>query len=249
MDPHHPPGTPSRPDEEDRDDYRIREPLEIRALLGDMFASKALISLDAPDGLRHTTLIDALVPSQSRIVLAADDAHHLPAMIESGEVTATCYLDRIKVQFELHGTVLVRGHRALISAEWPRQLWRFQRRQNFRVVPPHSLSPHVRLVHPHTDTPLLLRVLDISESGLALALPLETPLLDAGISLRHCQLELGQGEVVSVTLSVQHVSVLNPSTQAARVGCEFHDLSAPDARLLRAWIDQTQKRLAAMHRR
>ncbi len=59
------------------------------------------------------------------------------------------YLDNVKLQFDVHDLVLVRGARAsALSARCPRELFRFQRRNAFRVRPLLRSAPMARLRHP-----------------------------------------------------------------------------------------------------
>ena len=52
------------------------------------------------------------------------------------EVTVVGYLDSVKVQFDVQNLVLVHGNKAsVLSCPFPREMFRFQRRNAFRVRP------------------------------------------------------------------------------------------------------------------
>ena len=83
------------------------------------------------------------------------------------------YLDSVKVQFDVSDLVLVHGNRAsVLSCPLPREMFRFQRRNAFRVRPLMRSAPVARLRHPDMpDIEFALRVIDVSIGGCALFLP------------------------------------------------------------------------------
>jgi len=67
-------------------------------------------------------------------------------------------------------------------AELPREVFRFQRRNSFRVRTLPRSSPTMVLRHPGIpDMTLALRVLDVSTGGCALFLPNDVPPLSPGV--------------------------------------------------------------------
>jgi hypothetical protein len=73
-------------------------------------------------------------------------------------------------------------------------------------------------------------------------------MLDAGITLRHCQLILDEETQLDADLVVHHISVMNPDTQGARLGCQLLNLHGMDERALQHYVNQTQKRRHALAR-
>lgn len=230
------------------DDYRIHSPVEIQAILRQIIDGNAMVTLSGPGGASYTTMMFAADPARGIVCFSADDGDpRLNQLLDTNEIVAVAYLDSIKVQFEVDDVVRVRGGQTALNARFPRQLFRFQRRSYFRVKPLMSSSPVAHLNHPtQPDVTLALRILDISLGGVALALPHDVPMLPAGVSLRHCLLELDTDTHLDVDLVVHHISVLHPETHGARLGCEMVGLQNDDERALQHYINQTQKRRNAL---
>jgi c-di-GMP-binding flagellar brake protein YcgR len=230
------------------DDYRITAAAEIQLLVQRLLDERALITLSGPQGDSHMTLLSHTDATAGTLSLSADDGDaRLDELIESGELTATAYLDRIKIQFDLDGVLQVSAPRGRsLRAQWPQVIYRFQRREAFRVLPLSNHTPTAHLHHPaHPDRPLSLRVLDVSLGGVALFLPDDVPMIPAGVKLPHCRLELDDMTSLDVTLVVHHVTAIHPQTRGVRLGCELLDVDRTD-RSLGTYINQTQKRRAAL---
>jgi flagellar brake protein len=232
----------------DLDDYRITAPAEIQSVLQRLVDERSLISLSGPQGQGHMTLMVQVDASQGHLHFSAEDGDdRLDALIEGGEVTAVAYLDRIKIQFDLDGLLQVSSAlgRSLRSP-WPGVIFRFQRREAFRVQPLPAQVPTAHLNHPHApQMALQLRVLDVSLSGVALFLPDHVPMIPAGVKLGGCRLQLDDQTSLMVSLMVHHVTAIHPQTRGVRLGCELLDLDRAD-RSLGQYINQTQKRRAAL---
>jgi c-di-GMP-binding flagellar brake protein YcgR len=230
------------------DDYRITAAAEIQLLVQRLLDERALITLSGPQGDSHMTLLSHTDATAGTLSLSADDGDaRLDELIESGELTATAYLDRIKIQFDLDGVLQVSAPRGRsLRAQWPQVVYRFQRREAFRVLPLSSHAPTAHLQHPtHPERELSLRVLDVSLGGVALFLPDDVPMIPAGVKLPHCRLALDDMTSLDVTLVVHHVTAIHPQTRGVRLGCELLDVDRTD-RSLGTYINQTQKRRAAL---
>ena len=145
----------------------------------------------------------------------------------------------------LHDLLLVHGRIAsAFNAQYPREVYRFQRRSTFRVRPAGRAQPHASLIHP--DLPrrqIDLRVLDISHTGVALMLNESLDLFRSGQYLPEVTLKLDTSTWLQVTLHVMHVSEVGLSPfQYRRIGCELTDMSAGALRDLQRYLDLTQKR-------
>jgi c-di-GMP-binding flagellar brake protein YcgR len=230
------------------DDYRITTDIEIQEYLQQVLTARALVTLSGPGGDSYTTLMWAADPGQRTLCFsAADSDARLDALLENDEIVAVCYLDNIKIQFDLEGVVHVKGgHHSALNARYPRVLYRFQRRSAFRVQPLASKSPVARFRHPAMpDMQLSLRVLDISLSGVALFLPDNVPMIAAGVKIGQCHLDLDDDTSLDAALHIHHVTAIHPESKGARLGCEFMGLDWSD-RTLQHYINQTQKRRLAL---
>ncbi len=153
------------------------------------------------------------------------------------------YLDSLKLQFDVQDLLLVhRGNERALNAAFPRELFRFQRRNGFRV-PMLRSTPVARVRHPMLpDMQLALRVLDIGIGGCALFLPDDVPPLDPGVLLNGVVIELDPDTRLGADLRLQHVTAINPQSGGARLGCEIVSPGSEVSRALQRYIDQTQKR-------
>lgn len=227
------------------EEFRVTTPAEIAAYLVQLQRGEVTVMLSAPPGQglsgRITTLdADAGVLG---LDLGADPEGISQALVASGEVTAVAYLGAIKLQFELDDAVLVSGEQgAVLRSSLPGRLYRFQRRQAFRVQPSGSLFPRV-LIPGQATFGRALRVLDISIGGLALALPAGDDPLPLAVPTPDLTLELDRMTALRVTLLPHHVSpIAGDASGLLQLGCSFVDLEAATSRALQVYVDQTQKR-------
>lgn len=231
------------------DEFRISAPREIVALLKQFQDGNLLLNLNGSNGAMLSTTLWSLDPTRGQLSFSADAlAPMTQRLVECDEATAVGYLDSIKLQFDVQGLVLVRGvGGSAISARMPRELFRFQRRNSFRVRPLLRSSPVARVRHPViAEMQLALRVIDVSIGGCALFLPDDVPPIQPGSVMNQVQLDLDADTRVLADLRLQHATVLNPEAKGARMGCEFVRLGSEGERALQRFIDQTQKRRRLM---
>ncbi|MDM4764502.1 flagellar brake protein [Pelomonas sp. SE-A7] len=230
-------------DQVDVGTFRLDSPLEIQALLRELQVQRCPLSLNTPEG--ETCRATVLAVDPDRGVIALDSSASpglLRALAASGEIQAQAFLDNIRLQFEVEGLVLVQdGGGTLLQANLPQPLYRFQRRQAFRVATAGQSYPVAKLEQPATGL-LRMRVLDISVGGVALLLPpdLAAPASDA--LLERVELELDRDTRLVTDLRLQHVSDLPAQDGAQQLGCAFVALPALSLRELQRFIDQAQKR-------
>lgn len=225
--------------------FRVESARDVAALMRQLCDAAAPIQLSSPSGATlHTVIWSADAQGQRISLRAESDDLQLPALIEDDEATAVAYLDAVKLQFDLHDLVLVHGERAsALQARMPRRVWRFQRRQSYRVRTPERNGPIAHLRHPALpDMALQLRVLDVSSQGCALLLPADVPALSPGTLLQGVRLNLDAGTRIVAALRLQHVSSTQSQAEGLRLGCEISGLDGDAERALQRYIDQTQKR-------
>src|SRR5690606_36159274 len=96
----------------------------------------------------------------------------LDRVLNAHILVAVGYLDRIKIQFDVQDLSLVEGMDGnMLICMFPQDLYRFQRRANFRVNPLYSTKPVARVRASPKDDPVELPIFDVSLSGLSLTLP------------------------------------------------------------------------------
>jgi len=122
-------------------------------------------------------------------------------------------------------------------------MYRFQRRNAFRVRPTIRTSPTAHLVHPappHSE--LALRVIDLSIGGCAMFLPDDVPTMSAGVILNDVRIELDADTRLDLSMRLQHVTAINADARGLRLGFEFRRVGGDTLRVLQRYIDLTQKR-------
>ncbi len=226
------------------DEFRVHHPAEVLSLLHRLVDSAVLVQLSAANGAAYTSTLWSVDAQARRISLDADAAHpQVRALVEAGDATAVAYLDAIKLQFDLHGLMLAHGSNAsTLQAVLPDVLFRFQRREYFRVRTRDSAVAHLR--HPASHGEMLtLRVLDASVGGCALQLPADAAPIEPGTSIDGVRLELDADTLLVAPLTVQHVSSgFGSNTRVSRLGCSFARLDGTSQRALQRYIDLTQRR-------
>jgi c-di-GMP-binding flagellar brake protein YcgR len=226
-------------------EFRVGSPGEIFGLLKQLADGNVALSLSTPDGASYATTVWALDPGRGLLCLSADARdHQLQALLESDEVVAVAYLDSVKLQFDLHDLVLVHGHAGCaLNARFPREVYRFQRRNSYRVRPLLNTRPTATLRHPALpDMQLELRVIDVSIGGIALFLPDDVPAIEPGVKIEQVLIELDGDTRVQIGLMIHHITLLHHESKGVRLGCEMLKLGGDGERTLQRYIDQTQKR-------
>lgn len=224
------------------DDFRVEAAVEIAAYLQQLLQQRLALTLNTPQGHSLGTPLVEVDSETGQIAfdLPCDAAAALQA---SGEVLAIAYLDNIRLEFELQNLLLV--HRSdgscSLRAALPSRLYRFQRRQSYRVAALGSGYPRALLRHPMwPEMQLQLRLLDVSMGGLALLLPADVPEIAVGLRLAAVQVELDRDSHFEATLQLQHLSLQADGSR--RLGCAFGALPGGAERTLQRYIDLTQKR-------
>jgi flagellar brake protein len=226
------------------DDFRVAHPVEVLALLRRLVDGAVLVQLSAAGGAAYTSTLWTVDAQARRLSLDADPAHpQIRALIDAGEATAVAYLDAIKLQFDLHGLMLAHGtHASALQAVLPDVLYRFQRREFFRVRTRDGAIAHLR--HPASGGQMLtLRMLDVSIGGCALLLPHDAPEIAPNTRIDDVRLELDADTLIVAPLTVMHVSGgFGNTARGIRLGCSFARLDHTAQRSLQRYIDLTQRR-------
>jgi len=230
------------------EDLRVATPTEIAGFLRDLQREQTRVVLSSPEGLSLVSRVGALNTGADLLGLEVDPSQEAlaQALVAADEITAVAYLGAIKLQFELDSPILVNGEAGtVLRSGLPERMYRFQRRQTYRVQPASSLFPRVLLPlpagAPAGALPRALRVLDISIGGLALQLPADFSPMADGQALPGLTLELDRSTPLRVGLRAQHAG--EPDAEGKRqLGCAFLPLDAEVERALQVYVDQTQKR-------
>lgn len=230
---------------EGADAFRVTDPGEARALLKNLMDRGVTLNLSGSDGSAYSTTLWSLDVAQGRLGFRADVmAPAVHRLVEAEEAVAVGYLDQVKLQFDVADRILVHGRQhCVLQAALPAEVFRFQRRQVYRVRTLERSAPTARFRHPAIpDMQLALRLLDVSVGGCALFMQHDMPMFEPGLMINDCAIELDAATSVRCTLVVQHVTSIQPQAIGLRLGCELRNLQPDDRRMLQRYVDQTQKR-------
>ncbi|MDH5539315.1 MAG: flagellar brake protein [Rhizobacter sp.] len=230
-------------------EFRLTSKVEVRNMLQRLCDDNVTLNLNAPDGSACAMRLWTVDGANGAISFSANaDDPQLQGLLQCNEAVAVCYLDNIKLQFDLQGLMLVHsGMSSALKCAMPGEMFRFQRRESFRVKPVLRNAPVARLRHPMIpEMKLSLRILDVSIGGCALFLPADVPPLTPGVLLNGVLLELTPETKLQTNLRLQHVSVINQDAKGSKLGCEMVNPARDSQRDLQAFIDQTQKRRRLM---
>lgn len=221
--------------------FRVDARAEIAGLLRQLIEGQAPVTMTCRSGVSLVTALWAADESGGRLVLNADPTKpEVQALVLAGEGEATAYLDNVKLQFDLDDLVLVHGRGAsAFNARYPGELYRFQKRDSFRVQPLSHTRPTARITLPG-EISLRARVLDLSHGGLAILWPAQAPAPVLGDVLAVHPLQVDPHTAVNCSIRVVHVG--SAGEEGVRLGCEIFGLEAEDARTLQRYIDHTQRR-------
>ncbi|RTL19675.1 MAG: flagellar brake protein [Burkholderiales bacterium] len=229
------------------EELRVASAAEIAGYLQELNREQTRVTLCSPGGGTLPGRICALNAEADLLGLeiGADPLGLAPELVAGGEITAVAFLGSIKLQFDLESPLLVSGGQGtVLRSGFPQRVYRFQRRQAFRVQPAGSVYP--RVVVPGGGSPeLTLRVLDLSIGGVALILPAEAagqPTLPIGQVTAGLVLELDRMTALRIALLPLHASPVGDGAGTAQLGCAFVDLDHAAARSLQVYVDQTEKR-------
>ncbi len=231
------------------DDFRITSPVQIKSMLRTLVDSAVPLSINGPEGAMLSATLWTVDTMREAISFSASpDDPHLHSIVQSNEAVVVGYLDNVKLQFDANDLVVIHGGRTTaLSCAFPSVLYRFQRRNNFRVRPVLRNTPTARFTHPQFDEiELSLRILDVSIGGCALFLPHDIPPLNAGCVLTDVEFDFDADTRFSVSLRLHHLSTVNADAEGLRLGCEMLRLPNSAERMLQLYIDQTQKRRRMM---
>jgi hypothetical protein len=93
--------------------FRVNSPREIGTILKQLLDGSTLLNLHAVNGMVLTSAIWTMDSARGTIGFNADPRDlAVKALMESHEVVVVGYIDNVKLQFEVHGLMLVNGQRA-----------------------------------------------------------------------------------------------------------------------------------------
>jgi c-di-GMP-binding flagellar brake protein YcgR len=231
------------------DDFRITAPSEILAYLKQLCSSNVSLSLVGPEGPSVSTTVWAVDSERGMVSFSAESNNpDLERILLARDALVVGYLDNVKLQFDVSDMTLARGGKpSAMNARIPKEMFRFQRRDAYRVKPLPRSAPYAHMRHPDAiESPIELRVIDLSIGGCALLVPAGLPSIEPGMVLEGVHIDLDGNASMRCNLLVHHLSTIDEDLGEApgsvRIGCEMIGIGPDSARQLQRFIDQTQQR-------
>lgn len=218
--------------------YFLNNPREIALYLNLLSKRGNIITAHLNEGRQFfLTSILAIDEASGTILLDPPQAGEDILPIHSAkQVTLVGSLEKVKLQLRLPTLEngLLEGH-PVLCAPIPDQLLRLQRREYFRLEPPHT---HPILCTLSTTTTagtlrtLELTLSNISGGGVSLIAPTElSDLFGRDALFKDCRLDIPDEGVILVNLRVRKTIEISPQSgnHSLRVGCEY--IGLPGIRL------------------
>ena len=96
-------------------EFRVDSPREVTALLRQLCDGNVTLNLNASDGSVVSATVWTMDPERGGLGFNVDPSDPaLHALLECQDVVVVGYLDSVKLQFDIHNLVLVRGPRACV---------------------------------------------------------------------------------------------------------------------------------------
>jgi c-di-GMP-binding flagellar brake protein YcgR len=229
------------------DDFRIAAPRRIEEMLNRLLIEREPVALHAHGAVLTARLVAVDKDDDKLRLDVARADQDIPGLLKGVELIAVALLDNIKMQFDLKESTWVRnGQHDLIDCKLPRELFRFQRRDAFRVRLLWCDTPKATVTLPGSKyADLQLRVVDVSLGGCALLLPQALPLVQEASLLLGVAIALDVDTAFCVDLRVRNVTPIAGGNAGDRLGCEFVNPQGDVQRLLQRYLFDTERRRCA----
>jgi len=235
---------------EQDDRFLLTNARQIRQLLQSLINQRSQVSAH-PGGRDHafSTALLELDEHALLLDLSVNEANN--RLAEQAEyLLCFAQLDKVRLRFRITG--LERVHSGGVSglrAALPDALYYLQRREHFRLETPITESPMciLRLDDASPPAELVLRVIDISAGGVAVALVPGQPLPQNQQSYPRCVLQLPDADAIPLTLQVcnTHVHKLANGQETLRVGLRFADLPRGADAAIQRYIFRIERQRSA----
>jgi c-di-GMP-binding flagellar brake protein YcgR len=217
---------------EDEAKYLLRDRREIVAILKHIVTARALVSARlAPGRESYLSALIAVDDREDGVLLdASADPLQNERILRAEALDCVTQLEKVRIQFMLKAPRLVdEGGSPGFRCSLPDSLLRLQRREFYRLQTPISHSITCTVALPQADGSRLntvLRILDISGGGVAVAVPPVGVRFEPGTEFSNCLLNLPDAPPIPSRLIVRNLfRITNRSgAELLRAGCEFADM-------------------------
>lgn len=228
--------------------YLLHSRADIVFVLKDLIESRSQITIFFNEG--KDLLLSALIAfdDQGLIFDFGSSVEVNSKAVQAEKLFCVANLNKVKIQFILRGLQKTEYQgRPAFRADYPETLLRLQRREYYRLTMPvtRPLKCMVPLTNKETGetTQMEINVVDISGGGIALVMPPDGKVLEAGQEFPGCQIDLPEVDTITATLRVKSTFevTLRNGTVIKRSGCEFVNLPGPTLTRIQRYIIRVER--------
>jgi c-di-GMP-binding flagellar brake protein YcgR len=228
--------------------YLLHNRAEIVFVLKDLIESRSQITIFFNEG--KDLLLSALIAfdDQGLIFDFGSSVEMNNKAVQAQKLFCVANLNKVKIQFILRGLQQAEYQgRPAFRADYPETLLRLQRREYYRLSMP--VTRPLKCMIPLTDKDtgetqqIEINVVDISGGGIAVVMPPDGLVLEAGQEFPGCQIDLPEVDTITATLRVKsmfEVTLRNGSI-IKRSGCEFVNLPGPTLTRIQRYIIRVER--------
>lgn len=241
---------------DDDEKFLLRSALDIRHTLASLVAGRALITAHlSPSNQSFLTALLELAEDDSALVLDGSADESINARVaQAAEITCITQLNNVRIQFSVHNPIRVQlDDRPAFRVPLPERVLRLQRREFYRLHTPvtHTVTCSIPVRSEGNDSPtILVRIIDISGGGIAVAVPPSGIAFEPGMEFMDCTLRLPEGDPISTRLVVRNLFRLTNrnGVEMLRAGCQFLDLPRNADTLIQRYILRIERERNARER-
>lgn len=236
-------------DQDTLERFQIRDSNGIRRLLQEMADKKTFVTVYLGGGFSFTTAVLAVDEEAVIFDVSPDEAMNKRAA-QAEKLDCITQLDRIRIQFRLHGAQFFTYQRYLtLRSDLPEYVIRLQRREYYRLSIPLSEPVFCKLSVPAelrggAPLTLQLRIANISNGGISLVAPTSEYTFQSGMEFERCVITLPNDNApIETKIKVRNVQhIVNPNgLTVQQVGCEFIGLSGKFMAKIQRYIFKVER--------
>lgn len=231
-------------------EFKLENAAEIAAQLKVLRDRSAPVSVSA-DGAALVTSVWTVDETQNLVAFAVDDGQRgLKEIMAAGKAQAVAYVESVKLQFVCEDMKLSVGNQgSALQVAFPQSLFRFQRRDAYRLRVPERNPPVARFNLPGKPVAIKAKLLDLSIGGCSILLPSDAPAVAEGATLHNVQIDLSPDLRIFTGLVVRRASPMKDEkgeVLGTRLGVGWTKTDGQMDRTLQLYIDQVQRRQRMM---
>lgn len=237
--------------EGDEEKYLISSPREIQLTLHAIAQKKSPAVLYFGDERQFIKTILLAVTEKGIWLDIGPSEEDNQMLFDSDTATLVTLHQGSKVQLECHrATLAVYAAKPAIYFPLPKYIYRFQRRDYFRLPLPSDdpLKCVIPPALPNSSQACEIVIMDISVGGIALKCKESSINLVEGEIYHDCKIDLPEIGTLTATIQVKNLfEVISPNGQITKhAGCEFINLDGKMSMLLQRYVAVMQSKLSKL---